>query len=465
MKKMAKVAKPPLYMISLFPLFCIAAFSLFVVWQWWAQLALNSKPFPDPGDKVAFLSTVTISKTNPDTSSDHVLADLDILIGTEDSDPAFVRGEVRRCCECGIHNEVKPVQRASLLHNWTDQELYSRVIGAELKQRTKNTPTGKEVDCSTIDDGWSGRSTRHQLRSGSTESCTTFCARNNDSGSIPDGAVPGGKVKIAFLVMITTSLPFEPLWNKFFEGKEGLYNVYVHADPFNPNLFSKSSKIFYNRLIPSQKAYRGSPSLVMASNRLVANAMLDDPANAYFVLLSGQCIPIRSFDHAYQVISSSKRSFLEQIVNETVMVERYSGQDGGMEVMLPEITFDQFRKSSQWFVYLRRHALMILQDVHKQKYWSHFDHPCVIYFCGTDEHYYPTFFNIVDPDGVTGTCLTYVEWPDYVSEHPVTFYRDNISKDLITSIQTKNDGQYLFARKMEIDTVDLLMNLTDTILR
>lgn len=454
--KTAKSVKGPHYTVSLFPVLSIAAFSLFVLWQWWSHpLGLETSSLSGPLDQSSFFSNRNRPGHYPGPKGSHVGPVHDPEKPTETK--GVIKKEVGKCCECGSGELSRLGKKRSLLHNWTDDELYRRVIATDLGRKA---PPGREIECSKIDDRWPGRSSRHRLGSGSTESCSSFCARNNDTG-----APAGAHRKIAFLFMITTSLPFEPLWKKFFDGKEGLYNVYVHADPFEPNLFSKSSALFWHRLIPSQKAFRGSPSLVQASNRLVANAMLDDPANGYFVLLSGQCIPVRSFDHVYRAITSSGRSFLEQIVNETVMRERYAGREGGEEIMQPEISYDQFRKSAQWFVFLRRHALMVLQDVHQKRYWSKFDHPCAIYFCGTDEHYYPTFFNIVDPDGVTGTSLTFVKWPDYVSEHPVTFKWEDVSRELIKNIQSRNRAQYMFARKFEVDTVDLLMNMTDTILR
>ncbi|XP_057464708.1 glycosyltransferase BC10-like isoform X2 [Actinidia eriantha] len=59
--------------------------------------------------------------------------------------------------------------------------------------------------------------------------------------------------KIAFLFLTRGPLPLAPLWEKFFEGHEGLYSIYVHTNPsFNGTMPPNS--VFYGRRVPS-KAY------------------------------------------------------------------------------------------------------------------------------------------------------------------------------------------------------------------
>lgn len=57
--------------------------------------------------------------------------------------------------------------------------------------------------------------------------------------------------KVAFMFLTKGPLPLVPLWEKFFQGHEGLYSIYIHADPsFNETL--PETSVFYGRRIPSQ---------------------------------------------------------------------------------------------------------------------------------------------------------------------------------------------------------------------
>ena len=57
--------------------------------------------------------------------------------------------------------------------------------------------------------------------------------------------------KIAFLFLVRGDLPLRPLWDKFLEGHEGLYSIYVHASP-NYTGSPPPESPFYGRMIPSQ---------------------------------------------------------------------------------------------------------------------------------------------------------------------------------------------------------------------
>lgn len=57
--------------------------------------------------------------------------------------------------------------------------------------------------------------------------------------------------KVAFMFLTKGPIPLGPLWEKFFEGHEGLYSIYVHSHPsYNETL--PESSVFYGRRIPSQ---------------------------------------------------------------------------------------------------------------------------------------------------------------------------------------------------------------------
>lgn len=135
--------------------------------------------------------------------------------------------------------------------------------------------------------------------------------------------------KVAFLFLVRGPMPFIQVWQRFFEGKEGKYSIYVHATPG----FSYKEKdfLFYGKQVRSRRVYWGTISVVDAFRvrnlpsvllnccsislilsgwqRLLANALLD-PMNARFMVVSESDIPIRSFDFIYDYLMGARESFI-----------------------------------------------------------------------------------------------------------------------------------------------------------
>jgi hypothetical protein len=115
--------------------------------------------------------------------------------------------------------------------------------------------------------------------------------------------------KIAFLFLTNSDLSFAPLWERFFRGYSNLYNIYVHADPFSK--VSNPDGIFKDQFIPGKKTERGSPSLISAEKRLLARAILDDPFNLHFALVSQHCVPLHSFQYMYNTLFQDQWSDID----------------------------------------------------------------------------------------------------------------------------------------------------------
>lgn len=115
--------------------------------------------------------------------------------------------------------------------------------------------------------------------------------------------------KIAFLFLTNSPLHFSPLWHRFFSGSPShrrLFNVYVHADP-SSNVSAPLDGFFAGRFIAAKRTARASPTLISATRRLLATAILDDPANTYFALLSQYCVPLHSLAYVYRSLFESPR--------------------------------------------------------------------------------------------------------------------------------------------------------------
>ncbi|KDP42965.1 hypothetical protein JCGZ_23907 [Jatropha curcas] len=290
------------------------------------------------------------------------------------------------------------------------------------------------------------------------------------------------KLKIAFLFLTNTDLYFSPLWEKFFKSHQDLYNIYVHADP-SVNV-TRPNGVFKTHFIENAKrTYRASPTLVSATRRLLATAILDDPANAYFAVLSQFCIPLHSFSYVYNSLISSKsfdltssesdsestqygvrvqyKSFIEIVSKEPRLWKRYMAR--GRYSLMPEVPFENFRVGSQFFVLTRRHALIVIKD---RSLWKKFKQPCYrADECYPEEHYFPTLLSMADPKGCTHYTLTRVNWTGTTNGHPYTYRPTEISPVLIDELRKSNySSSYLFARKFSPDCLRPLMKIADKVI-
>ncbi|KAK6775390.1 hypothetical protein RDI58_026391 [Solanum bulbocastanum] len=270
--------------------------------------------------------------------------------------------------------------------------------------------------------------------------------------------------KIAFLFLTNTDLHFAPLWERFFSGHGDLYNIYIHADPSSK--VASPGSVFDGRFIPAKKTERASPSLISATRRLLATAILDDSMNSYFAVVSQHCIPLHSFKFVYKSLfksthSSVHRSFIEILSGEPQLWDRYNAR--GESVMLPEVPFDQFRVGSQFFALTRNHARLVIRD---RRLWRKFKLPCLNKdSCYPEEHYFPTLLSMEDPDGCTHYTLTRVNWTGSVDGHPHTYYPNEISPELIHELRESNNTySHMFARKFSPDCLKPLMDIADKVI-
>ncbi|GAA0163197.1 transferase [Lithospermum erythrorhizon] len=283
--------------------------------------------------------------------------------------------------------------------------------------------------------------------------------------------------KIAYMFLTPGALPFEELWDKFFQGHEGKFSVYVHASKDRALHFSR---YFINREVHSEQVDWGKISMVDAERRLLTYA-LKDPDNQHFVLLSDSCIPLRGFDYVYNYLMYSNVSFVDSFVDPGPHGNgRYS------EHMLPEVEKKDFRKGAQWFTMKRKHAIIIMADY---LYYDKFRDYCRPGMeqnrnCYSDEHYLPTFFHMFDPTGISNWSVTHVDWSEG-KWHPKSYTAEDVTSELMQNITSVWDSMhvtsdekkevqikpclwngdprpcYLFARKFLPGTLDNLMLLFD----
>ncbi|KAL9254348.1 Glycosyltransferase BC10-like protein [Drosera capensis] len=266
--------------------------------------------------------------------------------------------------------------------------------------------------------------------------------------------------KVAFMFLTRGPLPLAPLWERYFQGNEGHYSIYVHSLPDYRANFSSSS-VFFDRQIPSQVAEWGKMSMCDAERRLLANSMLDF-ANEWFVLVSEACIPLRNFTIVYRYLARSHYSFMGSYDERGPY-----GRGRYDKNMVPEVTLAQWRKGSQWFEVTRELAVGIVQDKVYYPKFKAFCQPA----CYVDEHYFPTMLTIQTPHLLANRTLTWTDWSKG-GPHPATFERKDITEKLFKKIFDSYVCSYnhqpvtlchLFARKFAPSALEPLLAIADTV--
>ncbi|XP_073145631.1 glycosyltransferase BC10-like [Henckelia pumila] len=267
--------------------------------------------------------------------------------------------------------------------------------------------------------------------------------------------------KVAFMFLAKGSLPLAPLWERFFSGHQGLYSIYVHAQPsFNGT--TPEDSVFYGRRIPSKEVEWGKFNMIEAEKRLLANALLD-VSNQRFILLSESCIPLFNFETVYDYLVYSHTSFVESYdLLGPVGRGRYNKR------MMPHVMLEHWRKGAQWFEMDREMAVEVISD---HKYHFLFKRYCKP-ACYSDEHYLPTMLTMKFPTRLANRTLTWVDWSKG-GPHPAKFLRLDLTVEMLNQMRTGTqcvyNGKptnvcYLFARKFTGNALDRLLRFAPKVM-
>ncbi|XP_042394853.1 glycosyltransferase BC10-like [Zingiber officinale] len=261
--------------------------------------------------------------------------------------------------------------------------------------------------------------------------------------------------KVAFLFLTRGELPLAPLWERFFEGNEGSYSIYVHADPnFNGSEPEPHGSVFQCRRIPSKTVSWGGMNMMEAERRLLANALLDF-SNQRFVLLSESCIPLFDFPTVYSYLINSSRVHVE-----SKDVPGHEGRGRFPARFRPRLQPQQWRKGSQWFEVDREVAVAVVAD---RDYFPLFQNHCSR--CYSDEHYLPTLVGVRYPARTHNRSVTWVDW-SRGGAHPAMYSEEHVTAELLETMRNGRSCNYngrptrtcfLFARKFSPSSLPGLM--------
>lgn len=146
-------------------------------------------------------------------------------------------------------------------------------------------------------------------------------------------------MKVAFCFLLYDSVKHAKAWETFFsEDEDNTASIYAHIKQVS----EKTQPWLKKHKIQTVKTDYCDVSLVYAWIKLLENA-LKNPDNKYFVILSGECIPLFSYPETYKKITRSKKSR----VNCDLNAESYD--DTGLYW------------SDQWVILTRREANLLVK--------------------------------------------------------------------------------------------------------
>lgn len=113
---------------------------------------------------------------------------------------------------------------------------------------------------------------------------------------------------IAFCFLLKNEVVHRDIWTKFFNGHKNKYNIYSHIKQDDKD--HKIPEIIRQGSIPIVETQWCGESLIIAFANMLKRA-LKNKKNKYFVLVSGECIPLYPFDVIYKKLFSDPRSRMD----------------------------------------------------------------------------------------------------------------------------------------------------------
>jgi len=252
--------------------------------------------------------------------------------------------------------------------------------------------------------------------------------------------------KIAFMFLTIGDIHKPHIWKRFFKNNKNRYSIYIHPK-YPKQVTSFFKKYIINDLVDTRW---GDVSLVNATNKLIHTA-LQNPNNHKLILVSNSCIPIKNFNHIYQLVLQNKKSWFNYYIPNLKQGSR-NHYYRIKSLKLPIINYAVIHE--QWMILDRTHAEILDANTYLLK---HFNIKKLI----PDEMYYLTALHYLQPNifkqiqfplqtrktYLQHNNITYAKWYNPITKiwqikHPVVF--DKMSNYDLKVIKQSNA---LFARK------------------
>ena len=243
--------------------------------------------------------------------------------------------------------------------------------------------------------------------------------------------------KLAFLFLIYDEINNEDVWHSFFEHADpNKYCIYIHYKTQNPLKWFESCKL--KNCIETK--YVIDTSIAKAHNLLIAEA-LRDPDVFKTINLSQSCIPFKSFDHVYDMLSKDGDSHFNLMPM----------SDWSIAVTWPALKYvprEEIHKAANWFILNRQHAECCFQHLEYFEYFHSVQSP--------EEFLYITLLKKFLPENINCTnysaegATTFTNWDanwGMVYKFPVFASIKNYSQISCQEIEYLMSSRCLFGRK------------------
>lgn len=249
--------------------------------------------------------------------------------------------------------------------------------------------------------------------------------------------------KIAFCFLIYDSLDHEDIWKDFFSNiDENKYTIYIHYKDNKPLKYYDKYKL--NNCIETKYENQTIP---LAYNVLFREAYKDID-NYKFLILSGSCIPLKSFDFIYNKLTNDNYGYFNVCPKEQLYPN--------CNYLLNIIEEKYLSKSHNWFILNRK----LVENLCFNKDDILNEHYKTIY--APAEYFYHTYIKLLNLEdeiiithNVAIDATTFTNWEGMDYKYPsrcgLKVYNYISEEELLYILNSKS----LFGRKFKKNTVNI----------
>jgi hypothetical protein len=252
--------------------------------------------------------------------------------------------------------------------------------------------------------------------------------------------------KIAFCFLINDIINHEELWYTFFKNvPNSKYNIYIHYKIDVPLTYFEKYKI-KNCIETKYENY----TIPLAYNVLFREAYNQCEENVKFCIVSGSCIPLKSFDYIYKILTKDDKGYF----NECPSIQCFPN----CNPLLPFINKENIYKSHNWFILNRK----LVENLCIDKDDILINHYKNIY--APAEYFYLTYIKLLKMENeinITNNIAcasTFTNWEGmnypYPSVRGLQYYCGISEEELVYLLNSKS----LFGRKFHVSCLPYLYN-------
>ena len=252
--------------------------------------------------------------------------------------------------------------------------------------------------------------------------------------------------KVAFCFLIYDVINHEELWNIFFKNVDtNKYTIYIHYKFNKPLKYFEKYKL--NNCIETKYEDQTIP---LAYNVLFREAYKDTD-NYKFQILSGSCVPMKSFDFIYNKLITDHYGYL----NACPQIQCFPNCNPLLNVIDKEF----ISKSHNWFIFNRTLVENLCFD--KDEFLN--THYNKIY--APAEYFYYTFIKllkleseIITTENVANHATTFTNWEGMDYKYPSTRGLKNYNMITEEELTYLLNSKCLFGRKFTRQSITSFIN-------